>query len=310
VGVWGTGLYSSDFAMDLRTTIAAVARLPFDADRIVEILCQVEPGPAGISDDADHSTFWLVVADQMAKRSMLSAIVRDRAIMIIDRGTDLLIAGKLGMSAAALTKRRKMLLEVRARLVTPPPAVRPRTVLKKPQPLLMDVGEVFVYPTFNGKCINPYYRSKELDNKHWTKEGPAAWRQNGWSAMIIVDRGRAFDFLSWYRPLTLFTAVSDKPDLGALRGKLLWKLSRAGTCSALHFKRLELEKVAGLPIDAEKLRRAFPNMKAGISAAVSDISISNGLQARPANSESNAAPLQPQPSISEIGQILSGEPAR
>jgi hypothetical protein len=221
VGVWGTGLYSSDFAMDLRTTIAAVARLPFDADKIAEILCQVEPEAAGNPDDADHFTFWLVVADQMAKRSMLTGIVRDRAIMIIDSGTDIAMAGKLGMSAAALRNRRKMLLEVRGRLVTQPPAVRPRTVLKKPQPLLMEVGNVFIYPTFNGKCINPYYRSKELDNKHWTKEGPVAWRQNGWSAMIIVDRGRAFDFLSWYRPLTLSTAVSDKPanSSGNCRGR-------------------------------------------------------------------------------------------
>jgi hypothetical protein len=68
-----------------------------------------------------------------------------------------------------------------------------------------------------------------------------------------------------------------------------------------------LKKVASLPIDVEELRRAFPNMKAGISAAVSDISISNGLQVRPANSEFNAAALQPQPSISGIDQILSGE---
>jgi hypothetical protein len=263
VGVWGTGLYSSDFAMDLRTTIAAVARLPFDADRIVEILCQVEPSAAVIPDVADHSTFWLVVADQMAKRSMLSAIVRDRAIMIIDRGTDLVIAGKLGMSAAALTKRRKMLLEVRARLVTARPAVRPRTVLKKPQPLLMDVGEVFVYPTFNGKCINPYYRSKELDNKHWTKEGPAAWRQNGWSAMIIVDRGRAFDFLSWYRPLTLSTAVSDKPDLGALRGKLLWKLSRAGTLLCIAFQASGIGKGCGFTDRCRKIAACFSKHEGG-----------------------------------------------
>ena len=35
MGRWGTGLYSGDFAMDLRSTIRAVARLPFSADRLV-----------------------------------------------------------------------------------------------------------------------------------------------------------------------------------------------------------------------------------------------------------------------------------
>ena len=39
MGVLGIGLYSGDFAMDLRATVSAVARLPFDADRMLQILC-------------------------------------------------------------------------------------------------------------------------------------------------------------------------------------------------------------------------------------------------------------------------------
>jgi hypothetical protein len=38
VGAWGVGLYSSDRAADLRATIKSVLRLPFDEDRIVDIL--------------------------------------------------------------------------------------------------------------------------------------------------------------------------------------------------------------------------------------------------------------------------------
>ena len=33
----GSGLYSDDFAMDLRGTISAVARLPFDGDKLVDV---------------------------------------------------------------------------------------------------------------------------------------------------------------------------------------------------------------------------------------------------------------------------------
>jgi hypothetical protein len=44
--VWGEGLYSGDFAMDLRGTIRAVARLPFYGERLLKILCETEPGAA------------------------------------------------------------------------------------------------------------------------------------------------------------------------------------------------------------------------------------------------------------------------
>ncbi len=55
MGVWGAGLYSGDFAMDLRSTIRAVARLPFDGDKLVDILCETEPTVASNPDDADHT---------------------------------------------------------------------------------------------------------------------------------------------------------------------------------------------------------------------------------------------------------------
>jgi hypothetical protein len=79
VGVWGTGLYSGDFALDLRSTVSAVARLPFDGDKLVDILCGTEPRAAKNSDDEEHATFWLVVADKFAKRSITCARARDKA---------------------------------------------------------------------------------------------------------------------------------------------------------------------------------------------------------------------------------------
>lgn len=54
MGVWGAGLYSSDFAMDLCSTIGAVARLSFDGDRLVEILSETAPTAAGNPDDEQH----------------------------------------------------------------------------------------------------------------------------------------------------------------------------------------------------------------------------------------------------------------
>jgi len=265
MGVWSTGLYAGDFALDLRSAIRAVARLPYHGERLIEILCETEPAAANNIADADHSTFWLVAADQFAKRGIVSERARETALKIIDGGSDLATLEKLGMDPVGLRKRSKVLEELRTRIAAPPSS-KPRSMLKKPQPYLMDMGDVLSFPTCEGSCINPYFASKERDR---------SWKgQDGWSAAVIVDRGRAFEFLTWYRPL-IAQATPDRPTLLDLRSKVPWKLERAGTCSASHFKKMELEKIGAMPIDREKLTRELGELRPGISAAINDISIAN-----------------------------------
>ena len=277
MGVWGTGLYSGDFAMDLRSTVVAVVRLPFDAERLVDILCETEPTSANNPNDEEHTTFWLILADQFAKRGIASDRVREKALSIIDGAEDVAMLEKLGIKPADIRKRRRLLDELRSRIVAAT-VDKPRTVVKKPQPLLLEMGDVIVYPTCAGRCINPYFASKELD-KQYTKQGPVPWAQDGWAAAVIIDCGRAFDFLSRYRPLTIAGARSEKPALDSLRGDVVWRLELPGTCSPAHFKKMELEKIGSLPVDPEKVRNVFPDLRPGISAAVSDISIANRLNA-------------------------------
>ncbi len=314
LGVFDTGLYSGDFAMDLRSTIRAVSRLPFAPDRLVEILCDSESGSSKSATDQDHTTFWLVTADQFAKRGIVSDRVRNKALEIIEHGLDLSVLQKLGMSASDLRKRKKMLDELHARLVAPPVSKR-RPVLKSPQAFLMEIGDVFVYPTCGGDCINPYFGSKEMYKFH-RKDGSVSWQwqQDGWAAIVTVDRGRAFDFLSWYRPLTVTQAAAEKPSLENLRQELLWKLSRPGTCTNTQLKRMEFEKIGKLPIDAARLQRSFPDMKPGTYHAVNDISIANGLHVVPAlparalakpGESPNRRAGQSYPTILGIAQILS-----
>ena len=298
--------------MDLRSTISAVVRLPFESDKLADILCESEPKVANAPGDEEHSTFWLVIADQFAKRSMVCDRVRDRALEIIDSGADIAMHQKLGMNPSDLRKRLKMLTELRGRITAPAAGSSPRTVLKKPQALLMNVGDVFAYPTFGGRCINAYAASRELD-RHGT--GTPAWKQDGWAAMVIVDCGRAFDFLAWYRPLTISKAMVQKPTLEELHEVELWRLARAGTCSPLHFRRMEFESLGSLPVDNDKLRRLFPAaLVPGTRAAVSDISICNGVSVAPYVPESMmpspGEPLnfkrgRPYPTILSIAEILS-----
>src|ERR1700746_1569422 len=116
---------------------------------------------------------------------------------MIDAGTDLAIMARLGMTEKDLAKRHKMLAELRTKLASPV-AGKPRPVLKARQPLLMQPGESLAYPTSNGHCINPYFPSKERMRP--------AWRQDSWSACVIIEWGPAFDFLAWYRPIVVQSA--------------------------------------------------------------------------------------------------------
>jgi len=135
MGVWGTGLYSGDFAMDLRTTVAALLRLPFDPERIVDIACETEPTAANDARDEEHTTFWLVLADQFAKRGVWCDRVRTKALSIIDSDEDLAALTALGMKPADIRRRRKMLDELRARITPSSAGSKPRKNLRAPQPL-------------------------------------------------------------------------------------------------------------------------------------------------------------------------------
>ncbi len=298
MGVWATGLYAGDFALDLRSTIGAVAKLPFEGDRLLEILCESEPATADRADDTDHTTFWLVVADQFAKRGIECKRARESALEIIDSGKDLAMLEKLGMQAGDLRKRRKVLDEVRGRILAPIARAKPRETMKKPQELLMQTGDVLIYPTFSGRCRNPYFVDQDKD-----RMGTAtpSWRVDSWSAMVIVDCGRAFDFLAWYRPLTLAVAMAEKPKLAMLNGEQIWKLCNPGTCTAPHFKRMGLEKIGTFAIDREKLKVCFGEFRPGRSAAVSDISIANQI---------SVGPYFKAERIAEPGNLKSVKPGR
>jgi hypothetical protein len=307
MGVFGAGLYSGDFALDLRSAVRAVLRLPFDPDRLVDILCGTEPSAAENASNEDHTVFWLVVADQFAKRGLACDRVRTKALSIIDTDADTAMLEKLGMKAADLRKRRKMLGELRTRIVAAPTTSKPRAVLRKPQPLPMAIGDVLVYPTCAGENINPYYPSKE-QAVHYTKNGPEVWKQDGWGAMVVLDCGRAFDFLSWFRPAILAEARDEKPTLDSLRGAMLWRVELHGTCSPSHFTKMELEKIGVFPINRERATDVYPmRFGSGLSAAVQDISIANRMKAAvPGTAVPNPDGIQKchTPTLSDIEQIL------
>jgi hypothetical protein len=277
MGAWGTGLYSSDMAADMRATVKSVLRLPLDEDRIVDILRDSEPQAANDADNEDYTTFWLVLADQFEKRGIAHAATREKAINIIDRGEDLMMMEKLGMKLADLHKRSAKLAELRARLTAAPRVSKPRATIKAPEPYILEVGVLYACPVNGSSCINPYLSKKDFERFPWMPDG---WRQ-----FVILDRGRAFDYLAWYQPLVCKKPVQQKPRLMEAGADLWWQLDAPKTCSPRHFERMAIEAIGPLPIDMEKTRARFAKTRPGIvflgwggrSAAINDVSIADSM---------------------------------
>ena len=276
MGTWGAGLYSNDFAEDFKSTIKAVVRLPFATKRLVEILCESEQQISSDPNDEDHTAFWLVLADQFHKRGIKSREVFSRAKKIIDSGSDLEMLAEMGMSESNLKKRGKKLDELRTKISSPVPEKNRKTI-EKPQPFLLHAGDLFVYPVSkSGEPINPYMPISMMSSDDWKHEK--------WGAGLIVECGRAFDYLAWYWSIKLVQTLPGKkqPNLDTLMGKLKWRLAHPGTCSKSHLKKMRCETVGSLNVSEPATAKLFKkyrglNHEEGNIYAINDISICNTL---------------------------------
>jgi len=312
MGAWGTGLYSSDMAADMRAVIKSALRLPFDEDRIVDILRDGERRAADDPGNEDHTTFWLVLADQLEKRGVAHAPTREKAIAIIDRGDDLMMMERLGMKPADLRKRGAKLAELRARLAAAPLLSKPRATIKAPQNYTLEIGLLYACPVKGSNCINPYRGKTNFDGSPWIPDG---WRQ-----FVILERGRAFDYLSWYQPLVCRKPVRQKPQLSDAGADLWWVLDTPVTCPQRHFDSMEIAAIGRLPIDMEKAQARFAKRRpsivhlgwSGRGAAVNDITIANSMHPSSHDWEryyepNGLLPEEGPTTMRSLGEILAGD---
>ena len=270
MGAWGTGLYSGDFAQDLKAAVSAVCRLPLSEAELVEALCQSEPAAAINPADEDHTVFWLVLADQFEKRGIFSSQVRQTALAIIDGGKDAAMMQGLGMKPGDTRKRAAKLAELRARLVTQPEISTERKTIKAPLPFVFEQYGVYAYPVRGGKPINPYMPASRFDR--------AAWHPEGFLLMLILSRGRGFGYLPWYVAVKATQILPAVPDRATIAADVRWTATIYGTCNPAHFKKLELSEIGVFPLDPTRVDHFFPHLATGIIQAVSDISIANGME--------------------------------
>ncbi|WP_315094716.1 hypothetical protein [uncultured Cellulomonas sp.] len=261
MGAWEPGLYSDDFAADLRTTISTVCRLPLSGEEIVGLLQELEP-LAATPGDEDYTTFWLVVADQLHQRGITSP-ARERARAIIDDRSNLIGLEEREMSEADLRKREVALLALRDELESPLPD-KPRRVLRSPQPLLVSPGEVFAFPVdARGNVRNPYFPDG-VD---------AGMDAIGWGCCVVVAADHALGYLAWYAVRPDLTIEPHRPTLARAVERLQARPVGLGTLSKAHLRRMGWEQLGTIATPDV----VQPEPDEILQVVASDISISNAL---------------------------------
>ena len=148
MGTWGTGLYQSDTAKDLKADLIEWLGVPITPAEIVDGLRTANR----ITDppvEADDCAFWLVLADQFHRFGIAEAEVTRQALAVIDQGLDITAQAELGLGEADQVKRRDVLATLKQKWAEP--AVKPsKRKILKPEPQLLKAGEIFAYPTMDG----------------------------------------------------------------------------------------------------------------------------------------------------------------
>jgi hypothetical protein len=241
MGAWGEGLYDDDFAADLKSNIALIAKVPKSGEALLDILLgihgKLDP------DELDHSTFSLVVADQFERRGIACPRAFETALAVLNAGTNLQQLKELDMEQRSLDKRAVVLAELATRLRNPRPT-RPRSTPKNPPAFVVAVGEVYIYPTMKGMAVNAWMSS-------WQQ---VSFVPNGWGAFIVLDVGRAYGWLPWCAIAALSTDASQPATMDAvLHSQLMLHPQTRGAARCVpkksHLALMQAQRIGQLILD-------------------------------------------------------------
>lgn len=246
MGTWGAGLYEDDEAADLKANISLIAKIPANGDRLLEILLEQRGNTPQLTDDGGP-TFWLVLGDQFERRGIYSKAVSDTALNAIESGFDLKDLENRGLDAKVLEKREKILHELRARLKSPRQERKLSKNPRLPDPVLQ-VGEVYAFPTENGFACSP-----------WRLPSKGEFTPDGWGAMIVLECDRAFQWLPWCALASLTIDPTQKPTIDdAIQENLIFHLQTHGAARCVpkraDAKTMRLELLGRVTLDPDKVK--------------------------------------------------------
>ncbi len=265
MGAWGPGLYSNDYALDLKPMVRALLRLPLEPEAIVARLVDHWP-ESNDAENEDHTTFWLVIADMFTKAGLANARVTETVRNIVRTGADTCMMRELDMAPRDIAKRERMVAAMLAALEQPASAdTKPRKVISKPQPLLFAPGDIFTFPTANNMAKNPYFPPGYY---------ASSWKDDGWHGGIVLLARHAFDYFAWYGVLYTTRSFATKPTLDEALGADVAYLWHFGTAKKSTLNALESETIGKIEIHPSHLDDLGPALKAGENAAASESRLS------------------------------------
>ncbi|HWX66852.1 MAG TPA: hypothetical protein VNZ27_10555 [Rhodanobacter sp.] len=285
MGTSGAGLYEDDTAADLKAAIALVNKVPISGERLLEILLDSHDIPKPREDDG--TVFWLVVADQFERRGIACAEAAATALSVISDGTDLERLRAHGLGDRELAQREEILQQLAQRLRAPRP-VRPRVQPKNPPDFVVDVGEVYAFPTMRGKAANAWFETWEQSR----------FVPDAWGALLILERGRAYDWLPWCTVASLTTAPERVPSLAdALSAKLLLHSQTNGAAKCVpkrvHVKRMKMQLLGRVQVNSNKASRV-------VSHWTVEMAINCGWSIASAAFSTNVGPLPVGVAVSDL----------
>lgn len=181
MGVYHRNLYDSAAGAGLRSELAEYLAVSGSLDGTVERL-RKRYAAGFVPLTAEEANFWLALADQLHQfgqdHEAAFRIARD----LIDSGEAMRLYSEAGLATEDLRRQARTLRNLRQKWETPAKRVRKLPSLK-PQPFLMEAGEVFTYETMSG---NP----RRIDQVG--KRGNAAFRADATNAFVCFNTARVF----------------------------------------------------------------------------------------------------------------------
>lgn len=205
MGAWGYKLYECDDATGFREEFRAVKDFPFSED---QFLSHFQDG-CGYLKSEDQTIQWLVLYDQFHQYAIEAPKTFQRVRDIIESGEDIAYHRELAMSSGDLVKRAKHLQSLWQRWQTPLTKAKKRKLVDPDQPFVMDVGDVYIYPTENEWPRMPSSWRDEI-------EGLAgqAFNLTGWTAFVVLKRQKTAGVIPQYVVLRLkLQSGSKRPDI-------------------------------------------------------------------------------------------------
>ena len=184
MGTWGTGIYQNDTAADLKADFKDWVGLGWPTDALAQGLAD----HAGLDWDepvveADDAGAWIALADLFHQYALDHPPLFARACGLIEDGTDLALNIEQDLPAADVKRRAKVLAEAQARWAAPHPKPR-KAKLLKPEPLLLQTGDLMQYPTMaNSARVDP--KAQGLGEAY-------DWQPDGYGAFVVLATAQVF----------------------------------------------------------------------------------------------------------------------